>query len=226
MTPRWLPAIAVFVGGAAWVACDGDIQLGAPLSAPTAGGPDASSDSEAGDAAPDAELAPDRPYGSCAAEGECGLTDLHCELSRGACVQCRSNADCASGDRRFCDTGSGRCLGCRGDGDCDADDRCETAIHRCVERCSGIRPCAIGTCEEATGRCIECSPGTACGGRRVCATSAVCVECQSDADCAAAGEEPRCDPFLAQCVRCTSNADCPSAKRCDPARGECSSTSD
>lgn len=218
MTSRRWTAIVLCACASAYLACDGDIQLGAPAPSPGAG--DASIDS-ARDAAADVPVAPDRPYGTCRNDTECGLASLHCDVVRGACVECRSDVDCTASDRRFCDTGSGRCVGCRGDGDCEASKRCETAIHRCVDRCSDSRPCSVGVCEEATGRCIECLPGAACADGKVCSTNAVCVECRSDADCAAAGEEPRCDPFVAQCVQCASNADCPAGHPCDPTRGEC-----
>lgn len=221
MSRKAWAAILVSAGTSGWLACDGEIQLGSSSFASDGG--DASAPDAAGGGMPDvASSSPaDRPYGSCTSEGECGLSTLHCDVERGACVECRSDVDCTSGERRVCDTGSGRCMGCRGDADCEASRRCETATHRCVERCSDFRPCPRGLCEEATGRCIECAPGTACGDRGVCATSAVCVECRNDADCAAAGEEPRCDVFLGECVHCASNADCLEGKRCDPARGEC-----
>jgi hypothetical protein len=209
--------MAIFgVATASGMGCDGEIRFAAP---------EASLDSS-GDASLDTSpngidgSAGSSPLGTCAVDGDCLIQGLHCATTRGLCVECREDGDCLASDRPRCEASLGRCIGCRGDADCEIDERCEASTHACVERCSATRACNIGSCDMATGRCVECSVTVACTDH-VCNGAGVCVECLSDADCAAAGEEPFCDTLLGRCVRCITNAHCAPSLRCAPTPGEC-----
>jgi hypothetical protein len=197
-------------------ACDGSIQLGRPGDVGSAPPPSNLDGSSEGGPPPSAGTNYD--LGSCSADPECAFDDHHCDLARSACVQCRDDSDCSSGESRHCERSAGRCVVCLSDADCDISRRC-TIAHTCAQRCSATEPCSAGTCDEATGRCAECTPGTACGAGKYCASDATCVDCTNDTHCT--GDEPRCDALRARCVKCTSDADCVAPKRCNVRAGEC-----
>jgi hypothetical protein len=136
----------------------------------------------------------------------------------GTCNPAQQNA-------RMCDIANQRCVECLAESDCagdmGGDIHCNIAQGRC-------RPCVLGSTDPALG----CPAGQTCGGNNgacqvVCTadtqcaalmntpacntTTSMCVECVTDAHCAANpanANQPHCDVANNNCVECLANADC------------------
>lgn len=76
-------------------------------------------------------LCGDRGFCTCSAEICEGFPERrHCDLNRGACVECSSNDDCSSDDEKYCSDGF--CVRCKLDAHCSGDKRCDPVTHQCV----------------------------------------------------------------------------------------------
>lgn len=217
-------ALAVVATG--WLACDGHLDFGVRRA-------DAGSDGATGGRAAGtggvAGATPAGPGGAggCAADSDCRLTTLHCDVAQGrTCVECTTDTHCTRTGAPRCDLSLRRCVACLATTDCATGQRCLGA--RCISTCSdgSGAPCPAGTkCE--SGLCAACEadddlvcPST--GTPLYClASPPICVGCRTDADCL--GGTPRCDPVRRACVACISSADCSggSAAFCDPGTGTC-----
>ncbi|HUS26893.1 MAG TPA: lamin tail domain-containing protein [Kofleriaceae bacterium] len=93
----------------------------------------------------------------------------------GSCTGAAAGTACDDNDR------------CTGDGTC-AGDTCEPGAATCVAG-TAVDACTVqsGTCDGATGECFTdpLAAGTTCGDNDVCNGAGDCVECISDAQCAA-----------------------------------------
>ena len=171
---------------------------------------------------------------ACAADGDCRMARLHCDLAGDrTCVECVTDDHCstvggaaggAAGGLR-CDTKARRCVACLTPAQCPATQTCVAG--RCISTCvedAIPATCAAGTkCE--SGLCAACETDNAnpCSGTPATpyclASPQICVACRGDADCAGG---TRCDPVRKACVACIAAADCPATKPlCDLTTGTC-----
>jgi hypothetical protein len=155
--------------------------------------------------------------GACVTDSDCPPNDT-CATETGtfigtvkACV-CSGNSGCG-GDAPVCVSpggtdelfywGSG--CGCNGSGQCPSGETCDTTNLVCTQSCVGdASVCANnGVCDTSTG---------------------LCVECNTDADCAGLDGTPYCLTSQNTCVQCLSNSDCsstPSTPTCDTSTNTC-----
>jgi hypothetical protein len=82
--------------------------------------------------------------GRCQEDDDCSADASVCNVSRGVCIRCTSDSDCANASGgRVCQAASGRCVDCVKDTDCpSAHPRCNTATDRCV-RCLSNADCGF-----------------------------------------------------------------------------------
>jgi hypothetical protein len=93
---------------------------------------------------------------TCSASRACSQSYSHCDIARGWCVQCTTNADCVHPwDRRICNVTSGQCVQCVSDPDCPSNrPRCDRSVGRCVE-CLAQTDCLAGQiCDPEGSACI------------------------------------------------------------------------
>ena len=104
-------ALLAAVITAAGLACDGNLDFGAGTgSGGRAGG------------------------GTCAADADCGLSVLHCDLTGSrTCVACTLDTHCTTAGARHCDPALHRCVACVLATDCAATETC--ASGRCMTTC-------------------------------------------------------------------------------------------
>ena len=178
-------------------------------------------------------------YGSaCDSSGNCTPDrEFRCEDANGTCEPVLCDMWCPNGfqrDARGCEICA--CIpGCRSDADCAPGERCEAAM----ETCDPAGNCAAyeGVCRPAGCRVDhECGPGMVCLGcppNALCELPGVCAPqgaCLSDANCAA-GES--CIFLMYDCLGedglpcwgfgfcssaepgCTSDSDCAAGQRCE-----------
>lgn len=199
-------ALALGAFALALGACDGELRFDEPP-------PDAGRD------APDA-----RPPGTglCAADADCLLPGLRCDVASQTCVQCTENAHCGASQPR-CDPLLHRCVECASSDDCAAPLACDSSTRRCRQACREGRELCPGAtrCNEVLRQCVECSENEHCrdAARGVCDRgTGRCVTCLADAACAGG----RCDVLAGACVECLSPADCPAERPlCDLGAGVC-----
>jgi hypothetical protein len=92
----------------------------------------------------------------CADSRVCSDSFSHCDLGRGWCAQCTTNADCVHPwDRRICNVASGQCVQCVADTDCTSNrPRCDRSVGRC-EECLAQTDCPAGQiCDPQGSACI------------------------------------------------------------------------
>lgn len=93
----------------------------------------------------------------------------------------------------------------------------------CDGTCGGATP----VCNESTATCVVCTGNGQCAGtpgRPFCdPVSNTCVSCLSALECSQTPNTPHCHPTSKACVACLSNAQCTvaTAARCDLATGTC-----
>lgn len=90
---------------------------------------------------------------SCADGGSCPQ-GTSCDTTRGVCVGCSSNADCATSSAgHVCDVPSGRCVQCLSDAQCAFPTRrCNPADDQCVQCLTGA-DCDDHVCNTTTFTC-------------------------------------------------------------------------
>ncbi|MBS2027367.1 MAG: hypothetical protein JST54_05625 [Deltaproteobacteria bacterium] len=144
----------------------------------------------------------------------------------GYCVQCLSDADCATPTPRCAPTNS--CVGCLGDPDCASGQVCDPNLNQCIDDCRSAGCDSNFSCDTATGRCAwgcradkECSPQFPfCSGSD--GGLGHCFGCRSDADCPV--WTPGCsagDAGEGSCGSALSQADCPAPLTYDASFGAC-----
>jgi hypothetical protein len=136
------------------------------------------------------------------------------------CVACLSETDCSGGTPACV---SGACVECESDAQCATAEasRCDTETHECVG-CNAMGGCAHveGTpaCDVNAGRCVECTreEQSACEGTNPTITldDSVCVTIREDARYQTCFAQP---PGTAtQCAECVTDAQCIEGYECVP----------
>lgn len=117
------------------------------------------------DAAPPA---PDSGPSRCASDDDCTAQAPRCETTRGACVECLGEADCAVGTR--CDLVRHACaLGCAaGTADCDGDPANDCEHDLAAGKCACI-PGATDSCYDGPAGTVDV--GACAAGSRTCMAS-------------------------------------------------------
>lgn len=160
-------------------------------------------------------------------DGKCGTTAVDCKTVDGnrpfclngqVCVECRADADCASG--KYCESGS--CKAC-------------TVDRHCGPRCGS---CGTSLVLNTDGTTVVTLPTNApvCYSPDNTVDKAVCVRCVTNTDCGDGGQcDPathdclnKCDPPCAQglrcqggqCVECFNSSQCLCGS-CDTTTGSC-----
>ena len=132
----------------------------------------------------------------------------HCETTTGECKECIVDVDCKDPTKPVCDPANNKCItGCIKDEDCPSptQPRCDTAVHQC-DLCT------------SDANCTRFAPTPLCGADTT-NNPGICVECNTNPDCAANPTEPVCDTTTNTCVECNTNEDCN-----DPAKPDCDTT--
>ena len=137
---------------------------------------------------------------SCNTNADCTSDSSRpvCDATAGRCVaRCAMNSDCR-GATPVCNTATGNCVGCLAANDtCPAGQYCDGASNTCVRGCRNDEGCAPGVEVDAgvadagavdagllDGSPIDAGP-VVVPGRRCEVTTHACVECVTDAHCAA-----------------------------------------
>lgn len=186
-----IPLALLTFGSAAALAfaCDGEDGPANGGAGDGGAGEGGDGDGDQGGAAGDGDISLGGP---CASDKDCRAANGVCDTSIGACVECSTGADCATGFECI----SARCqevISCTSSKNCPTDQVCDTVLSRCVE-CVGENDCAMGqTCSS-----------------NVCATI-----CTSDKDCTS--NDQVCNLEGGICVECLTNADCGSGQACGQA---------
>lgn len=163
----------------------------------------------------------DRGTGSCAA---C-LNDSHCagrSCSGGRCVGtvCTTDDDCGEA-APFCNPAGDACVACRGDADCGTGEACEAGA--CVDlpvECTNDAECEAGApdrplcrVEDGRGLCVECRSAGDCDEGASCHGGAcVVTACEDSDDCAAFPDLSVCSDGA--CVQCVADGDCGAGELC------------
>ena len=164
---------------------------------------------------------------TCAADADCGLSGLHCDLAGSrTCVACVSDTQCTVAGASHCDPVTHRCVACVLTQNCATTETC--VGNRCLTRCQEDNSSACPTSTSChSGVCGSCGDDDSNACAAVAATPFCvssfgrCVACRTDLDCTAG--QPHCDPLNKACVECVSGADCSAAAPfCDPGTGTCS----
>jgi hypothetical protein len=168
---------------------------------------------------------------NCDATGRgCASPEPQCDVSadggRGACVGCRSDADCMA-PTPTCHPERKVCVGCASLLDCGGatphcDPEAREGAGACVAclndgHCGGDTPVCDG------GICVACTAARGCGAGTFCAdteSGPACITCTETRGCS--GAAPLCDTSVpgGACVACIDDADCgdPARPLCDRAR--------
>jgi hypothetical protein len=149
------------------------------------------------------------PEVSCSAAQACFPRDSKCE------ARCASDGDCP-GDAPICMTEAGACVGCRTDADCASTSGtpiCEPIRAQCSE-CASNADCgaAAPACDLNDGKCHECLIDANCPLSSLCGEDRKCHRaCTSNASCDDPSK-PFCDLTSKDCVACLVNSDCGEAE--------------
>lgn len=146
----------------------------------------------------------------------------------GDCVQCLSDADCASAQSgTHCDTrpGSltnfGLCVECVVSSQCGSGMSCDPAGDNCVPAGSEANCAANSEIYDPTsGACVDCLTSTDCDAQLCDPVTLSCVDCLQPSDCPAAA--PGC--YQGVCGQCNISSDCPGSETCD--NGACGCATD
>jgi hypothetical protein len=131
----------------------------------------------------------------CLSDKDCTDAGAVCDLSRYGCVECSSEADCAT------------------------ESICRASQCLAVTECNSTKDCAVDeVCVSVLGYCAECGADADCASDSVCIDYACHRACASDKDCSAL--DAVCDMETLSCVECVGVADCDAGKMCGPSR-EC-----
>jgi len=115
----------------------------------------------------------------CTDDSQCaGVNAPHCQVDRGACVECAQNSHCPLSNWRgiqlnytTCSVNSYTCVV-----GCDVDEDCTTAD---TPACSGT-----------TRQCVDCVYDFHCHGTTpICSSNLHCVQCLSDSHCTGASQK-------------------------------------
>ena len=187
------------------VGCDG--SSGGGNDAGTDAGNDAGTDASTVDSGRDSGTPAQGPGNACNGPADCqteGEVDTVGISCIGGHCGCATNADCEEG---VCDPITSGCVGCATGGTCGG------ATPACVDNlcreCGAAADCAnafFGHVCNAFNVCgcngpSDCAPGLGCR------DGACDIGCTSDAQCQD-GWSSVCDPSTALCVVCVENADC------------------
>ncbi len=113
----------------------------------------------------------------------------------------------------MCDTSRGVCVECSVDTDCASGQACHGSKCIAVETCQRNSDCATNVCDSANNRCIDCASDDNCGSANQRCLLNVCrTLCTSHADCSALGMV--CDTSVKACKQCVTNKDCPASWYC------------
>jgi hypothetical protein len=175
---------------------------------------------------------------NCIQDADCGLPGLHCLGSPGqpgTCAECVGDSHCPNAGARKCDPQLHRCVECVAAADCPPSQSsypstCTSVSRRCLPGCSddsaAARLCPTTraySCNEELYLCIECLTNANCAASpsgTLCHPSEyVCVQCLTGT----CGGGQSCDAITGRCVQCRSSADCtsPGAPLCDPSTHTC-----
>ncbi len=154
--------------------------------------------------------------GGCPARG-CPAP-LVCAAALARCAECSDDVHCPA-SRRHCDVPRGACVECLAHADCPPSAVCEAEETRtCVPTCSFDAGCAVGRCTQlALGPvCDACFQEDICEHMQVLRhcdpARRGCVRCSEDRHCAA--PLSRCDRRSGACVECIDSRDCSGALFC------------
>jgi hypothetical protein len=135
-------------------------------------------------------------YGLCSSNWEC--RGQRCDLTTNVCAPCRVDADCKEDFGAHICAPDGSCMSvrCAEDADCSGGDKCDPATHECA-RCLVDADCAgqiAPHCSRVKKSCVPCTADAHCVGQATgshCGLTSpfdsICVQCITDADCAASG---------------------------------------
>ncbi len=170
-------------------------------------------------------------------QGNPGALGPKCDPAQGICV-CASNAECATNSRgKTCNTTAQMCT-------CAAASECKSpftlcyggdaATQYCQKPCTASTDCPSGTsCLTSTGQCVECTTDAECAaqGYSACDTTKhTCRECKTDADCKALDfGADFCDTAQGLCVECKTATECAASKYgavCDKGLCGCNTDAD
>lgn len=188
---------APLIAGAISVACNGEFRF---------------------DDGADASVTP------CAANADCKLRTLFCDVSSAKCVACLSDVHCTELSRPRCDSALHACVECGSNQDCGSDGVCDPATRKCLPKCLEDINCPASTprCDDVLHHCYECQKDDDCRGaaRKRCEVpTGRCVECLADGHCS---DGKQCLTSISRCVDCRSSADCSGqTPLCDPATNTC-----
>ena len=152
---------------------------------------------------------------------------LKTECARGA-VDVSGDCVCPAGTSRVAAAdGTSSCLAADGGADAGPEDLGVDAGPADAGPCDMECPTETPVCDEASGRCAECTAtdAHACGGATpVCdVPTHACVACNADSDCTAPGA-PQCDLGAHVCGGCTTSEACAGRAGttvCDAVAGAC-----
>lgn len=147
----------------------------------------------------------------------------------GACVECRSDADCSKSGSKHCNTTTNLCVACVKDADCifsDDGKHCDQTTNMCVQ-CNKNTDCTADKtlcdreqkkciCNQEQKECVECETNVNCAknsSKKVCNTqNHTCVECATNTNCAKNPGKKVCNTQNYACVECLADADCGAGK--------------
>jgi hypothetical protein len=175
--------------------------------------------------------------GMCHNSKDCP-TDQVCDTKVMACVQCLSNADCATGMQcmgsrcmkptpvcmnsldctadpksPICDSSTGKCVACVAAKDCPTSNDCLNHACKPYVMCANSLDCPMGqVCETTSMRCVECVGTNDCPMGNKCIGNSCRSTCTSDTMCTAKGL--LCDLSQGICVQCIAANDCKADEFC------------
>ncbi len=177
----------------------------------------------------------------CLKDADCGAASLGNKCTTGRC-QCAADADCASNNNgKKCDTKYKIC-DCTADSDCASTKKCIFELSAqtppnpkvCATPCKTNADCkltALPVCDATSGLCVQCKTAADCAAHqngKACVSDA--CTCAADADCK--GTYPwgaKCDTTTYKRCSCGSDADCtsnPNGPTCYSTFKKCSCTKD
>lgn len=163
---------------------------------------------------------------ACRDNADCGTGQVCAPATHQCTTGCQADTDCArpnngNNNAPFCDTKIGACVGCRTTADCSAPRPvCEPTRQQCSE-CQSRADCAKAApaCNLQNGNCEECLVDADCGNGRACGPDHQCRElCTSNDFCVNSPAGPICNLSTGVCGQCASAKDCtnPATPVCSP----------